>query len=85
MSASFSQAYMRALAIQEQRIVEAALSRKFDGNFAKFVLQNKSGWKEKSEVSGDSSNPLSIILDRVAQKSRDPLQIELEAERVKDE
>ena len=72
-SKEFCEAYARARQIQEQRIVEAALSRKFDGTFAKFVLQNKAGWKEKQEVSGDAANPLAVILDRIAISARDPL------------
>ena len=70
-SQSFRETHTRALQIQEQRIVEAALTRKFDGNFAKFVLQNKAGWREKSEVTGDGTNPLAIILDRIGKAGKD--------------
>lgn len=72
-SQSFCETYARARRVQEERIVEAALTRKFDGNFAKFVLQNRAGWKEKSEVSGDGTNPLAIILDRIGNNAKDPL------------
>lgn len=76
MSPSFCKTYSRAKEIQEQRIVENSLNRKFDGNFAKFVLQNKAGWRERSEVAGDQANPLSFILDRVGAKAKDPIQLE---------
>lgn len=75
-SEKFCQSYARAKRIQEERLVDLAVSRKGDGNFIKFILQNKAGWKEKSEVSGDASNPLSIILDKIADNSKDPLQHE---------
>lgn len=73
MNRAFCQTLIKAKQIQEQRIVEASLTRKFDGNFAKFVLQNKAGWKEKQEISGDSTNPLALIMDRIAESAKDPL------------
>lgn len=70
----FCQAFERAKQIQEQRLVEGALNRKFDPGFTKFVLQNKSGWKEKSEVSGDANNPLAVIMAKIADNAKDPLE-----------
>lgn len=70
----FRESYARARRIQEERLVELAVFRKGDANFIKFVLQNKAGWKEKSEVSGDANNPLAVILEKIAANSRDPLQ-----------
>ena len=72
-SEKFRETYARALEIQEARIVENAMNRKFDSNFAKFVLQNKAGWRDKQEISGDAANPLAVIMDRIAQSARDPL------------
>jgi hypothetical protein len=73
LSEEFCEAYARAKLVQEARIVEGALTRKFDGTFAKFILQNKAGWKEKSEVSGNAENPLAVIMERIALGERDLL------------
>lgn len=62
-----------ARAMQEQRLVELAITKKGDGNFIKFVLQNKAGWKEKQELSGDGANPLAVIMARIADSAKDPL------------
>lgn len=68
----------RAREVQEQRIVEASLTKKFDGNFAKFVLANRAGWKERTEVSGDSSNPLALVLDKVAKQNQpEPIEAQI--------
>ena len=72
-SESFRLTYARALKIQETRLVELAVSRKGDGNFIKFIMANKCGWKEKSEVSGDGVNPLAIIMAKIADSAKDPL------------
>lgn len=73
MSEEFCEAYARAKLVQEQRLVELAVSRKGDGNFIKFVLQNKAGWKDKNEISGDTQNPLAVIMERIALSAKDPL------------
>lgn len=67
-SESFRETMKIAREVQEQRLVNLAVSRRGDGNFIKFVLQNKAGWKEKSEVTGDGANPLSMILENIAQR-----------------
>jgi hypothetical protein len=72
-SEHFRETYARALKIQEARLVELAVSRKGDGNFIKFIMANKCGWKEKSEVSGDGVNPLAIIMAKIADSAKDPL------------
>lgn len=72
-SEEFRQTHARALAMQEKRIVEGAMLRKFDATFAKFLLANKAGWREKQEISGDAANPLAVIMDRIAASARDPL------------
>ena len=72
-SAEFRATHKLALSVQEQRLVELAITKKHDGNFTKFVLANKAGWKERQEVSGDATSPLAIILDRIAGSAKDPL------------
>ena len=59
--------------VQEQRLVELAVSRKGDPGFIKFILQNKAGWRERNEISGDAANPLSVIMERIALKAKSPL------------
>ena len=70
-SKRFREAYARAKGIQEQRIVSGSMNRTYDGNFAKFVLANKAGWKEKTEVSGDSKNPLHFVLSAIDGHTKD--------------
>ena len=70
---SFRLALDYAKKIQECKLVELAISKKGDGGFIKFVLQNKAGWKDKTEISGDAANPLSVMMDRIADRSRNPL------------
>lgn len=74
-SEAFRQTLSRARETQEARIVGNSLERKFDGNFAKFVLANRHGWKEKTEVSGDANNPLSFVLGGIDGKSKDIIDI----------
>lgn len=74
LSPLFRSTYSRALAIQEQRLVDLAVSRKGDGNFIKFVLQNKAGWRERQEISGDQANPLAVIMDRIADSAKDTIE-----------
>lgn len=73
----FRIAFELAKQFQEQRLVELAVTRKGDPGFIKFILQNKAGWKDKTELSGDQANPLSFVLDRIAQKAREPIEIEV--------
>jgi len=72
-SEDFRLALEKAKKIQECRLVDLAIYRKGDPGFIKFVLQNKAGWKEKSELSGDATNPLAVIMDRIGQSAKDPL------------
>lgn len=71
----FRETLSRAREIQETRIVGNSLERKFDGNFAKFVLANRHGWKEKTEVSGDAANPLSFVLGNIDGNTKDIIDI----------
>ena len=70
---SFCLALKHAKQLQECKLVELAISKKGDGGFIKFVLQNKAGWKDKTEISGDAANPLAVIMDRIAINSKNPL------------
>lgn len=70
MDESFCQTYSRAKQIQEERLVELGVSRKGDGNFIKFILANKAGYKDKQEISGDSANPLALVLDKIAKQNQ---------------
>ena len=75
----FAETLKKAKQAQESRIVANSLTRKFDGNFAKFVLANRAGWKEKTEVSGDANNPLSFLLNQIDGKTKDVLDVEVES------
>ena len=67
----FRSTLTRAREVQENRLVDLALTRKHDGNFTKFVLANRAGWREKTEVSGDTRNPLSFVLDAINNKTKE--------------
>ncbi len=72
-SSKFLETLTRARRTQESRIVHGTMSRKFDATFAKFLLANKAGWKEKTELSGDSKNPLSFVLGAIDGQTKDIL------------
>jgi len=61
----FKDALTRAHEIQEQRLVERALDRTHDGNFTRFVLANRNGWRERTEIAGDPQAPLVQLLASV--------------------
>ena len=61
----FKETLRKARATQEHRIVERSLERKFDGSFARFVLANKAGWRERLEQSIDTQTPLVALLASV--------------------
>jgi hypothetical protein len=61
----FRNTLQKARATQEHRIVERSLERKFDGSFARFVLANKAGWRERLEQSIDTQSPLVALLASV--------------------
>jgi hypothetical protein len=70
-SDKFRLTLLHAKRICEARLVENAITRKHDGNFTKFVLANKAGWRERTELSGDKNNPLSFILQSVDGNTKD--------------
>lgn len=82
----FGRACTLAKAYQEQKLVELAVSRKGDGNFIKFMLCAKSGWKDTSTIN-HNLNPLVSILDKISAIDDQPIMIELteEPEATRDE
>lgn len=58
----FDLAYARCLDIQRRLILQRALDRTYDSNFAKFVATNNLGMIEQSAVTvqGDAEKPLSV-------------------------
>lgn len=72
-SETFRATYEKAKQIQEERLIELAVTKKGDSNFIKFMLQNKAGWKERSEISGDKQNPLAMIMQHVAKNYKEPV------------
>lgn len=67
----FGRAYTFAKAWQECKIVEGALFNELNSNFAKFAMANLSGWSDKQQLSGDASNPLAFLLQKVDGQSKD--------------
>jgi hypothetical protein len=76
-SSVFRDAVRFAKAVMEERLVHLAVTKQGDGNFIKFVLANKAGWKERSEVSGDSQNPLALVLDKIAKQNQEPIEAQV--------
>lgn len=72
-SEEFRETLERARLVQECRLVDLAVFHKGDPGFIKFILQNKSGWKGKAEISGNAANPLAVIMERIAASAKDPL------------
>jgi len=69
----FSGVYLRAKAWQEGKLVKGGLLREYDSGMTKFVLVNHHGYKEKAEISGDSTNPLAVVLEQIATQNAEPL------------
>lgn len=67
----FSEVYSIAQAWQEQRLVNGALKNQLNGGFTKFVLGNTAGWTDRTQVSGDGSNPLAFVLNQVDGSTKD--------------
>ena len=72
----------QAKLLQERRLVQLALTKEHDGNFTKFVLANRAGWKERTELSGDVKNPLSFVLSSIDSSNKD---ITIDANAITDE
>jgi len=61
----FCLAYKRAKNIQEGRIFKGGLKNKFNSKVVGLGLMHNHGWKEqsKTEISGDSDNPLKVLMN----------------------
>ncbi|SRR5216684_241216 len=79
---NFALAYNIAKQKQESRLFKGALDNKYNNKITVLCLTNHHGWADKSEtrVSGDSQNPLTIVLDKVAGKTKDMIDDESETE-----
>ena len=56
---------------QEQKLANYGLFNKTNSSITKFVLQNCHSWAEKSQISGDASNPLGFRLQNIDGKTKD--------------
>lgn len=72
----FREAWLQSKEWQEAKLVTQALNRKTAEGMTKFVLVNVHKWKEKTEVSGDSANPLALVLADIAKKNQQPIDIQ---------
>jgi hypothetical protein len=70
----FSEVYSRAKSWQECRLVNGGLMKKYDCSMTKFVLANHHGWQKKNQISGDTANPLALIMERIAASAKDLLE-----------
>ena len=69
----FSEAHGIAKAFQESRIFKGSMLNTFNSSMSKFALINNHGWAEKTEtkVSGDATNPLAFLMQKVDGESKD--------------
>ncbi|ADI38040.1 hypothetical protein wcw_0672 [Waddlia chondrophila WSU 86-1044] len=67
----FKRAYLFAKEWQECKIVEGALFNKLNANFAKFAMANLSSWSDKQQLSGDVSNPLTLLMHKIDGSTKD--------------
>jgi len=67
----FARAYTFAKGYQECKIVEGALFNRLNSNFAKFAMSNLSGWSDKQQISGDATNPLAFLMQKIDGSTKD--------------
>lgn len=67
----FARAYRLAKEWQECKIVEGALFNNLNSNFAKFAMANLSGWSDKQQLSGDATNPLAFLMQKIDGTTKD--------------
>lgn len=67
----FKRAYLFAKEWQECKIVEGALFNRLNSSFAKFAMANLSGWSDKQQLSGDASNPLAFLMQKIDGTTKD--------------
>lgn len=56
---------------QKSKLVKGGLLDSFNAGFCKFVLGNTSSWSERTQVSGDTANPLQFLLEKTDGSSKD--------------
>lgn len=74
-SVHFSDTWRKAKEIQEQRLINLAVTRKGDPGFIKFMLVSKGGWKDESTVN-HNLNPLASLLDKIASVDNQAITVE---------
>lgn len=67
----FSRVYKKSQEWQLSKLVKGGLIGKFNGSFTKFVLGNTAGWTDKSQIMGDTANPLAFVLQKIDGLSKD--------------
>ncbi len=69
----FAEVYSRLKDWQESRFLLGGLSNEFNAKIVALGLSHHHGYSEKSEqkISGDSVNPLSLLVENASGKSRD--------------
>lgn len=70
-SIEFSLALKKAKQWQEYKLVDMSLFNEINPTITKFALTNNHGWAEKQQISGDTANPLSFILQKGDGDSKD--------------
>lgn len=70
----FCETLQFARMVQEQRLVQNSTTKKFDGNFVKFILSNRFGYRERSETQ-ITGNPLAVLLEKIASKPQEIIEI----------
>ena len=69
----FKLVYLKSKIWQEQKLVCGGLKGDYNSFFTKFVMCNVCGWSDKAQtqVTGDSSNPISVLLSMVDSSTKD--------------
>jgi hypothetical protein len=67
----FAGVYKQSKAWQKSLLVKGGLLGKYNASITKLVLANTAGWTDRQQLSGDSVNPLSFLLQNVDGKSKD--------------
>lgn len=72
----FAEALGQAKCWQELRLIEGGLSNSYNASITKFVLANCHGWADRQQqtVSGDTVNPLALVLSCVDGVTKDLVQ-----------
>ncbi len=73
-SPAFAATLRKAKDAMTAHLVKMAVDETGNPGFIKFILQNKAGWKEKQELSGDAQNPIALLMQEVDGKTKDLLE-----------